>query len=121
MPIGRAGIALVERPVCQAIEKHGRGARKDHAEDHQRQHTYRWKTVRRRHQRAQRERQRKDGMGKTNQTQKTANRAPSKFSHGVVQRGFLKKVAKETKIQFRWQSYQTESDPKASRHRLWRQ
>ena len=63
-------IALVERPIDKAIEKHRRGARENHANQDEQQNTRGWMTVGCDHERTKCKWQRKDSVRKANQSQK---------------------------------------------------
>lgn len=63
-------ISLIEGPINHSVEKHCCRARKYHAEKDEEQDPRRWPAICRYDQRAQRKRQRKNRVRKTNQSQK---------------------------------------------------
>src|SRR5256886_12250134 len=79
MPRSRAGIALIQRPVNQSIKKHRCGTREHHADDNQNKNSQRRPAVRGHNESPESKWQRKNCVGKTNQSQKT--REPSAGSN----------------------------------------
>src|SRR6266567_4483199 len=71
MPRGGARIALIKRPINEPVEKHRRGARKHHANNHQEQNSPRGPPVRRDDQCPESKGQRKNCVRKANQPQKS--------------------------------------------------
>jgi len=74
MPRCCARIALIKRPIDESIEEHRRGARTDHANEHQKQCSSRRQAVRGHNKRAKSKWQRKNRVRETNQSQKTTER-----------------------------------------------
>lgn len=70
MPHGRSRIALIERPVDQAIEEHCRGPGKDHAGYDQEANSEGRPAAGGYEERAESEGQGKNGVGEANQPQK---------------------------------------------------
>jgi len=71
---GGARIALIERPIDQAIEEHRCRPREDHANHDQRQRTQRGPAIRGYDKRAEGKWERKNRVGKTNQPEKSYHR-----------------------------------------------
>lgn len=99
MPRSRPGIALIQRPVNQPVEKHGCSPREDHADDNQREGSHRRPTVRSHNQRAERKRQSENRVRKTNQSQESRHVcAESDMLPGSIHgERLLQKAAKKTK------------------------
>src|SRR6476620_7991103 len=71
MSLSRARIPLVDRPVHNAVKEHGRRAGKNHAGQHKTEQPGRRAALRCDQERAERERECKDCVRKTDQTQET--------------------------------------------------
>src|SRR5439155_27235362 len=74
MTRGGSWIALIERPINQAIKKHRRRACKHHADDDQQQGSYRRGAIRGHDERAKGKWEGKNRVGKTNQMEKPRQR-----------------------------------------------
>src|SRR4029453_9469559 len=100
MPRSSARIPLVQRPVNQSIKKHRCGTREHHADDNQNKNSQRRPAIRGNNERAQRKRQCKNCMRKTNQSQKTRHRSadPDLLPCLVHAGTLLQKAAKKTKV-----------------------
>src|SRR4029077_10029954 len=75
MPRSRARIALIKRPINQAVEKHCGGARAHHADKDEQQDSERRPAIRGDNQCAECERQREDGVRKPDEPKKSPDRS----------------------------------------------
>ena len=69
-----AGVALIERPIDEAIEKHRRCPREDHAGKHKEQRPHRRPAIRSHYKCAKGKWEGKNRVGKTNQPEKPCHR-----------------------------------------------
>ena len=74
MARGSARIALIERPIDESIEKHGGSARRNHANENERECSERRQTVRCHDERSERKRQGKNCVRETDQLKKARER-----------------------------------------------
>ena len=89
MPGRRPGIALIDFPIDQTIEKHRGGSGGDHACQHQEQNPEAGLSIRRHNQRRKRERQRKNRVRKPDQPKEACERAAAILSPREIVQHFL--------------------------------
>ena len=79
MAVGRPRVPLIKGPINPTIEKHGRGAGANHANENEKERTQRRQSVRSDNESAEHERKSKNRMGKSDQPEEPPQAAESRL------------------------------------------